>query len=44
MRNSIDETYVEVRTVNRQVLIGIKDIFMNERHLLQFQQKFHHSL
>jgi hypothetical protein len=44
MRNSIEETYVKVRIVNRQVLIGIKDIFMNERHLLQFQQKFHQSL
>jgi len=30
MRNTIEETKVTVRIVNRQVLIGIKVIFMNE--------------
>ena len=30
MRNTIEETKVTVRFVNRQVLIGIKVIFTNE--------------
>ena len=40
----MEETRVTIRIVNRQVLIGIKVTFTNERHLLLLQQKFHRSL